>query len=152
MRNGRLVFLSDLEPAAVEQVPFFDRVVPYRVDQSLSGGPLQLRDGPHERGVSVHARTVLHYDLGGKYQKFRGVVGFEHPAGSIGRAAVRVLGDDRPLFDKPDLSGADAPEKLDLDVSGVRRLSLVVDFGENQDVGDRIIWADAHVIRADVER
>ncbi len=151
VRNGRLVSLVDLEPAAVEQVPFFDRVVPYRVNQSLSGGPLRMRDQTYEQGLSVQARTVLHYDLAARFQKFLGVVGFDHPAGDIGRAAVRVLGDDRVLFENPDFSGTDAPRKLDLDVTGVRRLSLEVDFGENQDVGDRIIWGNPRLLRDRVE-
>ena len=46
-------------------------------------------------------------------------------------------------------SMADAsPVKLSLAVAKARRLRLVVDFGLNQDTGDRVIWADARVYRS----
>jgi hypothetical protein len=52
-RNGRLVYLSDLKPAQVEQTPYFDRILGFRVNTSLNGGTLQLSDGPTTRGVAV---------------------------------------------------------------------------------------------------
>ena len=36
---------------------------------------------------------------------------------------------------------------IDLDVKGVGTLTLSVDFGRREDVGDRIVWADPTLIR-----
>jgi len=150
IRNGKAVSLTDLAPAHVEQVPYFDRVVPYRVNESLSGGPIVLRDGKCARGISVHAKTVLQYALGGQFQRFRSKVGFQLPEGALGDASVRVLGDDKPLFERPSLRGEASVEPIDVDVTGIATLTLVVDFGPREDVGDRVVWCDPTLIRANV--
>jgi hypothetical protein len=151
-KNGRLAFLSDLAPAQVEQVPYFDRLVPFRVDKSLTGGPIKLADGDHAKGISVHSRTVLRYDIGRRFERFRAKVGFQQPEGKAGRAVIRVLGDDKVLREIPDARGDQPPVDLDLSVAGVSRLSLEVDFGADQDVGDRVAWADARLLRAGLAR
>lgn len=151
-RNGRVVYLSDLTPAKVEQTPYFDRMMHYRNDTGLSGGPLRLSDSESQRGVAVHSRTVLEYDLGGRFERFQSRVGFEHTFGTMGRAAIRVVADGKSLFENPDLRGDQKPADLNLDVEGVKRLTLEVDFGADEDVGDRVIWAGARLVRREVER
>jgi hypothetical protein len=148
-KNGRLVYLSDLAPAAVEQTPYFDRMLAFRTDKSLTGSPIKLADGDHAKGLSVHSRTVLRYDIGRKYERFRAKLGFQQPEGKGGRVAVRVLGDnDKVLHEIADARGDQPPADLDLNVAGVSRLTLEVDFGAEQDVGDRFVWADARLLRA----
>lgn len=148
-KNGRLVFVSDLTPAAVEQTPYFDRMLAFRADKSLTGTPIKLSDGEHAKGLSVHSRTVLRYDIGRKYEKFRAKLGFQQPEGKGGRVAVRVLGDnDKVLHEIADARGDQPATDVDLNVSGVSRLTLEVDFGDEQDVGDRFVWADARLLRA----
>jgi hypothetical protein len=146
-KGGRLVHLADLTPSRVEQTPYFDRLMPYRVDAALGGGPITLADGPHARGVAVHSRCVLDYPLGGEFEQFRATLGFEQPAGRIGRAIVRVLGDGRVLYENTDARGDGPVVPLDLPVGGVRTLTLEVDFGTDQDSGDRVAWADARLLR-----
>jgi hypothetical protein len=151
-RNGRVVYLSDLEPARVEQTPYFDRVIPWRRDAGLGGGKLALVDGQYDRGLALHARCVLEYDLGARFDRFRARLGFEHPAGTSGRAAVSLTADGRTIYANPDARGDTRPAELDLDVSGAQRLVLEVDFGQDQDVADRVVFANARLLRADVGR
>ena len=145
--GGRVVYVSDLKPIKVEQVPYFGRLVPYRLDRSLSGGPMKLPDGTTvAKGVAVHGRCVLEYDLGGAFDRFRATVAFEQPGGS---AAVRVVADGRAVYDAAAATGATPPAKVDVDLTGVRRLSLVVDFPSDGggDVQARVDWADARLRR-----
>lgn len=146
--NGRLVYVGDLKPVAVEQVPYFDRMLPYRVDKSLTGGPLKLSDGEYARGIAVHSRTVLTYDAGGQYAEFKTKVGFQQPEGKIGQAVIRVLGDGKVLYEDLDARGDGKPADLSLKIAGVTRLMLEVDFGKNEDTGDRVVWANARLLRA----
>lgn len=150
--SGRQVWLSSLTPAAVEQTPYFGRVMGYKLDQGLAGGPITLQDGPHAHGIAVHSRCVLTYDLGaaGGFDRLKTTLGFEQPAGKLGRVAARVVGDGKVLWENPDARG-DAPVvPIDVPVAGVKRLVLDVDFGQGQDVGDRAIWADPRLLRATV--
>ena len=147
IRNGKLTYLSDLEPAAVEEVSFLGRPVSYHRDQNLAGGPLKLKTA-HRKGLAVHARTVLTYTLDGHYATFKSMVGFDETPGKRGRVKCRVLGDGRELFTEADLKADQEPKSLELDVKDVKQLTLEVDFGEEEDVCDRVIWGDARLFRA----
>jgi hypothetical protein len=148
-RNGRLTYLSDVKPTKVEQTPYFDRMLEYQVDKALNGKPIVMSDGTYAHGISVHSRTVLTYNLDGKFSEFKSKVGFQLPEGKVGDCAIRVLADGKPLFDKPDALGTQPPADLKLKVDGVRELTLEVDFGRNDDVGDRVVWANARLLRAE---
>lgn len=151
-RNGKVVFLSDLTPSKVEQTPYFDRVFPYRNDLSLDGGAIHLADGYFEKGVSMHSRSVLEYPTNGQFEQFKAHVGFEQPEGAMGQCAIRLVGDGRVLYQDADARGTNKPADVNVDVKGVNRLTLEVDFGEGQDVGDRVAWANARLLRGSVQK
>jgi hypothetical protein len=146
-RNGNLVQLSDLEPTSVEQLPYFSRLMAWRADQSLDGGPLKIKGKSYTKGLAVHSRCVLAYPLAGQFSTFKTTVGFDEAAGDKGRVACRVLADGAELFAKPDLRPADGPQVLELPVEGKKQLVLEVDFGADEDVGDRVIWAEPRLFR-----
>jgi hypothetical protein len=149
VKNGRLVWLGDLKPAAVLQVPYFDRLMPYRVNQSLTGGGLMLADGPVSKGIAVHTKCVLTYDIGGQFERFRAKVGFQQPEGKLGRAAVRIIGDGKTLWEETGLRGdATKPAAVDLGVVGVKSLVLQADYGPNFDVAGRVVWGEARLVKA----
>ena len=131
-------------------MPYFDRMLEYRVDKSFNGKPLQLAEGQIAKGIAVHSRTVLHYDLGGSFDEFRSKLGFQQPEGKPGQVDVRVIGDGKVLFEKADAKGDQPSTDINVKVSGVKELTLEVDFGKNQDVGDRVVWGNARLIRGEL--
>jgi hypothetical protein len=149
-RNGRMVYLSDLKPAKVEQTPFFGRVIPYRLDAALDGGPLLLSDGPYAKGIAVHSRCVLEYNLGGEFERFIAKVGFAKSAtdASDAGAVIRVKADDKTVYENADAHPDEKPAQIDASVAGVNRLILEVDFAKDQDVDGRVDWANARLFRA----
>lgn len=149
VKNGRLTWLSELTPKSVEQTPYFDRLMPYRVDASLTGGQLVLSDGPVSKGIAVHTKCTLEYEIDGGFDRFRAKVGFQQPEGKLGRAPVRILGNGKLLWEDANLTGeARKPALVDLDIAGVKTLVLEADFGPEGDVGGRVIWGDARLIKA----
>lgn len=151
-RNGKVTYLSDLDPVSVEEVPYFGRKFPYRRDRGFDGGPLKLKAKTYPKGLAVHSRSALAYALDGQYVSFKAMVGFDASAGDRGHVALRVLGDGRALFETADLRGTDEPLALDVPIEGVNELTLIVDFGEEEDTGDRVIWAEARVFRGDKKK
>jgi hypothetical protein len=147
-KNGKLAYLSDMKPASVEQTPFFDRVYAYKNDKSLDGKPIQLQDGSYARGIAVHSRCRLTYDVGGRYDEFRSKVGFQQPEGKIGDCIVRVTGNGKTLFENLNAKGDDKVFEIKVPLTGIQKLTLEVDYGKNQDVGDRVVWANARVLRS----
>ena len=146
-RNGKVTFVSDLDPASVEETPYFGRLMGYRRDQSLDGGPLKLKGKAYAKGIAVHSHSVLTYAVDGEYETFKATVGFDESSQGRGRVACRVLGDGRELFAEPDLAATGEPVTVDVALPGVKQLSLEVDYGEGEDTGDRVIWADARLFR-----
>ena len=146
-RNGKLVYLSDLAPVSVEEVSYFDRAMPYQRDKNLLGDPLKIKGKEHRKGLAVHSRSVLNYALEGKYAQFKSLVGFDDSVPAKGRVVCRVLADGKPIFSEADLRADAQPKPVELDVKGVQQLTLEIDFGEDENICDRVIWADARLYR-----
>jgi hypothetical protein len=142
-----MAYLSDLQPTKVEETPYFGRRSPYRRDVALDGSPLKLGDQPIEKGLAVHSRSALTYDLDRRYTTFEALVGFDASGGKKGRVECRVFADGKELYANPDLRADAPPVHLSLPVAGADQLRLVVDFGPDDDTGDRVIWGNARLYR-----
>ncbi|MCX6897625.1 MAG: NPCBM/NEW2 domain-containing protein [Verrucomicrobia bacterium] len=143
---GRGVFVSELEPVAVAEAGWFGTRFPWRRDASVSGRPLTLRGRVFERGLGVHSRSSLTYQLDKKFSLLTGVIGLDDEGGKLGRVQFVVRGDGRELL-RATVSGTDAPKPLRVAVAGVERLELLVDFAREEDTGDRADWADLRLVR-----
>jgi len=144
--NGRAVPLTDLEPSQVEYTPFLDRVLPYRKNESLTGGPLAIGAARFERGLCAHSGTKLAYELGGAFEKLRLQVGLQKEDGARGQAVLRIKGDDSILAEKP-LAGSAAAEAVDVSVAGKKTLVIEIDYGDGLDVGDHVVLGQPVLLR-----
>lgn len=146
--QGRVIDLTRIEPTASEDIPYFDTAFPYQVNQAIGGGEIRLFNGPSfKRGLSVHARSRLHYRLDSEYATFRATLGLLEPGGRMGNITARVLGDGEVLWEQADITAENEPIDVQVDLDGVGRLVLEVDFGRGQNVGDRAAWCDPQLIR-----
>ena len=59
---------------------------------------------------------------------------------------LSIYCDDRLLVESA-LSGSDAPLPIELDVADVKRLRLVVDYGQNLDTGDWLNLCNARIVK-----
>jgi hypothetical protein len=144
-----VVYLSDLEPAQVEEKPFFGYPLAWQRDLSVGKGRLTLREQAFDKGLGVHARCRLTYALDGTYARFHALIGVDDEARGKGNCVFEVWLDGKQRFASGPVTGQDAPRPVDLDVTGAKELVLLVDFGEGGDVGDRGDWADAYLITAE---
>jgi hypothetical protein len=149
VRGGKLTFLPDLEPVAVNEVPYFGRVIAWRRDAGFDGEPAKLRGKTPARVLAVHSRCVLTYALEGEYEKFKATLGFDDSAGNLGRVDCHVMVDGREAFVQEDFRADQDPLPVEVSLSGARQMSLEIDFGAAEDVGDRILWVDPRLFRAD---
>jgi hypothetical protein len=149
---GRLRYLSQMEPREVKYQRYFDDgnprfEWPYQRDRGFEGEPLKLNGVQYTRGLAIHSYTQLRYRLGGDYRRFSAVMGIDDTVrGENGNVNVTISGDGKELFRGP-VKDSDTPRHLDLDVAGVREIEIVVDFGENLDIADRLDLADCKVIK-----
>jgi hypothetical protein len=146
--GGRVTSLVDIEPVTVDEVPYFGRVISWRRDAGFDGEPARLRGKTPGRVIAVHSRSALTYALDGAYEKFKATLAFDDSAAGRGRVDCRVLVDGREAFARKDFRSVDDPIAVDLSVAGAKQMSLEVDFGQAEDIGDRILWAEPRLFRA----
>jgi hypothetical protein len=136
-----------LAPVKAGTTPFFNRAWPWRKDLSVWGNPLTASGVVHERGVGTHSRTELTFDLAAQFLTFLADVAIDDETKGAGSATVSVTGDGRALLAPTEVAGGAKPRRVKLDVTGVRQLTLLVDYGKNEDAGDHVDWLDARLIR-----
>jgi hypothetical protein len=149
VRQGAAVYLSDLEPRAYEHTAFLGASWPLARDGTVAGRELRLGGATYDKGLGMHSASRLTYDLGGRYRRFETLVGLDERTGKRGRVRVAVLvdGKERSLDRGGELTLADGPVRVRLDLRGARTLTLVVRFGRFGDVQGHVNWADARLIR-----
>jgi hypothetical protein len=164
---GKVVFLSQLKPAAESWQPLVAlpaaathaaRFGRPRFNRSATGGPLTLRFPDSQRpdgagrieaypmGLAIRSRTELVFRLPPGYHRFMAVAGIEPSAADSGNVLLTVFGDDRLLVEAA-IAGNDPPLPLELDVAGVKRLKILVDFGQNLDTGDWLNLCNARIVK-----
>jgi len=147
VKNGKLVYLSDLKPAEMRLVPYLDGSFSLGRDRSAGGRPLRLAGKQFARGLGSHSRSDVTYALDGGFQTFAATLGIDDAVGAAGSVIFRVFGDDKPLYESPVVRGGDTPIGLKLPVKGVLLLRLEVDYADGGDTADQADWADARLLR-----
>lgn len=150
--GGKAAYLSDLKPKAVKEEAFGSVAWPWAADRSVKGNPLRLRtplgDEVFAKGLGLHSKTTLTYDLGGKYRRFEATVGLDAVSGRRGAVDVTVLVDGKPqaIDGLTGLTFAGGVKSLSVDVKKAKELTIVVDFGQGGDVQDDVNFADARLV------
>ncbi len=161
LQGSNVVYLSDLEPEKVEWTSFFPGgrlsesfrgLFAVQKDRSLSGEPLELAmaDG-HRRvfakGLGIHSRTELVYRLTEPFERFHAIAGIDVAHRGRGTVQLTVMGDGRQLWSGT-IRGSEPPVVLDLPIQGVRRLTLLVDYGDQSDTGDHLNLCEPRLLKA----
>ncbi len=152
---GNLVYLSDLEPETIKWTPYLStgkvnerltRLYRPRRDRTLSGKALVLANQSFPKGLAIHSRTEMTYRLTDEFQVFQSLVGIDPALGENGDVDLVVIGNGKQLFRKK-ITGKDEAIELKIDVRGVSRLTILVDFGEQLDIGDHLLLCNARLTK-----
>lgn len=166
--SGKLLYLSDLEPASQSCIPTVGLppsaaiALQYgqpRRDHSAFGDALMLLDHDPEdasaplavrrtytKGLALRSRTELVYRLPAGFSRFTALAGIDPATAAMGDLRLSILADDRPLL-QTEVAGGQAPQPIDLQIAGAKRLRLLVDFGRNLDTGDWLNLCDAKIVK-----
>lgn len=147
IHSDRVAHVSDLKPVRTDFEGMLHRDWPIGVDETVSGGPLMLGGKRFERGLGVHSKTTLVYQIDAAFERLVATVGIDDAYRPRGSVVFRIIGDGRTLLDTGTITGADEPRTINVDVTGTGELSLVVDFGPDLDLADHAIWASARLIK-----
>jgi hypothetical protein len=152
---SRMVYLSDLSPDSSDWTPLLDfgkqtealsQFYKPRFDRALDGGSLSIGGKPFRKGVAMAAHTVLEYKIGGRGREFRATAGIDDSVHGAGSVKLTIDGDGKTLYTGK-ITGREKPADLSFDVSGVKRLRIIADFGGGADVGDYLDLGDARIVK-----
>jgi hypothetical protein len=153
--SGKLLYLGDLKPDSAAWTPFFGGHEPLpavkqyyapRFNRGFNSHPLSLAHVEYAKGLAMYSRTEIVYRLPERFSRFQAVAGIADAVRPGGKARLVVRGDEKVLFEGG-FSGSDDPRSLDLDVTGVRRLTILVDFEEGLNVGSQLLLCNARVVK-----
>jgi len=153
--RGKIIYLSDLKPESTAWTPYFGmgKELPARAsfyaprqDQGLEPDGLRLEGKQYRKGLALHSRTKVVYRLPGRFRRFKAIAGIDDRVRPRGNVQLVISGDDQVLLEAA-LTGKDPPRELDLDLTGARRLTILVDFGEDLDVADHLDLCEARIVK-----
>jgi hypothetical protein len=146
--KGKLNFLSDLTPVKVVHTTTEGFPQNYRRDVNLDGGPLKMATKVYRKGLAIHSRTELEYDLNGEYREFKADIGFDSQVGGTeGPVVVVIEGDGKELrsltLDRTAMQQAYVD--VTVNIKDVNRLKIIVKSGSLLDLGKHVDLGNAKV-------
>ena len=145
--GGRAVYLSDLPAAGYRHVPYLGLAWPYRIDRSVTGAMLRAGARLYAKGLGVHSAARLTYQLEEPMRRFQAELAIDDQTLGGGSVRFRVFVDGRERLTSGTIRGGDRPAPISVDVTGAKRLDLVVDFADRADQLDHADWLNARLVR-----
>ncbi|WP_083508871.1 NPCBM/NEW2 domain-containing protein [Arthrobacter alpinus] len=109
--------------------------------------PANSKTTTYEKGMGVHAASNLTYYVGEQCSRFTSEIGLEGDFG--GTIIFTVVGDGKVLYQSRTLVKGFAPEKLDIDLTGVSYVELKVDPISGGNInGAHGVWGNAKFLCA----
>ena len=155
---GKIVYLSALksdsetftpDPFTVTGKELASRLEFSRVrrDQNLESNTLRTHEQKYPRGLALHSRSELAWTLPGKFSRLEAMAGIDDDVRPLGNVRLQIRGDGKTLLDT-NIAGSDKnATPINLDVSGVRRLVLIVESRGNFGTGDHLDLGNLRLIK-----
>ncbi|MCE9527969.1 MAG: NPCBM/NEW2 domain-containing protein [Planctomycetales bacterium] len=154
---GNVLYLADMEQELNQgEISFqpknmlssFKQLAAPRKNKSAGGEALSIHGTKFAKGLSLHSRTRLDVRVPEGYRQFRAVAGVDDAAGPTASFQLKILGDNKEVFSKQFSAEQSAePLTIELNLTGVRRLTVVVEEGAGQDFGDTLVLANARLTK-----
>ncbi len=151
--SPRITYLSKLKPLAngYKPVAFLDTAWPYQADRNVLGGRLRASGDVCLQGIGMHSASRLAYSLDEEYRRFEADLAIDDAAGRAGSVQFQVVVDKgagwQSGFKSEIIRGAEAPVPVNVDLRGVRRIVLLVNFADHGDSWDHANWLNARLIK-----
>ena len=120
---------------------------PYHADRNVTGGRLRCGGRLYLKGLGMHTAARLSYALDQSYRRFQAELGVDDSTSGGGSVRFRVLVDGRQKHTSETIRGGAAPVPISVDVTGAKRLDLIIDFADRADQLDHADWLNARLVK-----
>lgn len=111
-------------------------------DKSVTGAALAIAGKTYASGLGTHAFSRITLTFPSTHKKFSGRCGINDQPGNPGSAIFKVLNGDKVLFESKKLTGGAAAADFSVNVTGLSRLTLVVEEAGDGFASDHADWVD----------
>jgi len=148
--GGRVVHLTELDFISSDQTSFLGTSWPAQINKNVLGQPMKIAHQTFDRGIGVHTKSTLVYDIQAGFDELTLRVGLDDSAAPNGEALASIILDGKTLWKtdpaKP-LKPGILSDELHLNVKGGKRLELHADPASRLDVQGRVDWVNAALHR-----
>lgn len=117
-------------------------------DVSVIGKVLNINKKIFKEGIGTQAPSVIVFELNGKVRRFSCQAGADIEGGGSNQLIFAVKADNKKVYQSPKVVRANEdPVSIDLNVAGVKELSLVV-AAHGDDAWKQADWVDLHFTKA----
>ncbi len=120
-----------------------------KADKEITGQSISIGKKTFDHGVGTHATSKFRIDVDGHATRFTAEAGVDDSSGTQGSVQFIVSGDGKVLWKSKVMTGGQPAKKVDVDLTGVKILSLSVNDGGDGESNDHADWADAKIEMAD---
>ncbi len=113
--------------------------------KSVGGASLKLGGIVYPHGVGTHATSQFAVEVNGA-SRFVAVVGVDDETAGKGSVGFEVYTDGKLAFNSQPMQGGDKPQRVSIDLRGVKQLILRVNQAEDGDTFDHADWAGAMLV------
>jgi len=118
-----------------------------RANQSVDRKPLTIGGVVYKKGIGTHAVGLIEMELKGTAERFQGLVGLDDEVkGKMGSAVFVVMTDKKEVFRSSLMKSGMAAVNVDINLKGVKRLSLIVEDGGDGIDSDHADWVNAFIL------
>ena len=115
------------------------------INTSVGKKPLTIAGTTFPFGVGTHAVSTLNLDLKGGASRFTSQVGVDDETDGQGSIEFKLIGDSRELWTSGLMKGKEKAKPVDVDLTGVRKLTMLVTDGGDGVIADHADWAMAAI-------
>jgi alpha-galactosidase len=120
-----------------------------RAGRSVDGNPLTIGGATYTHGIGTHAGSEYRIDLKGAATRFVADVGVDDEMkSSAGSVGFSVWLDGRLATYTGTIKGGQPAKRVSVDLTGARRMTLIVDDGGDGIDSDHADWAGAMILLA----
>lgn len=139
-QKNRNVWLDELN------VKSFSEGIPgISTNSNASGAQMKIAGTDFARGVGVQSYSALAFFLDGNADRFSAWVGADDASAPQAAMKFYVIGDKKILFASKEMKAGSQPEKINVSLSGIKRLGLLVMVDSANIWKSYGNWADAQL-------
>lgn len=114
--------------------------------RSVEKHPLTIGGQVFRHGVGTHAVSEWNIELKGAAQRFVSYVGVDDDTDKKGSVTFEVVVDGKKVAESGRMAGGDAPKRIEVDLRGAKRMSLLVGDADDGVDYDHADWAGAVIV------